>query len=158
MSRKHDKYAGVSFSGPNDNRPSLGKQFGCQLFKFENVTELLMQLDERIDIIDKVSEDFRHIEGIDLIDMWRNLFKDIQALWMQDKRAPFITLTKLQEIQLHVIADIVALFFLHNGSEEDNDFLKNVQGLFTDVNGHYNAMPIEERFAVLKTMLAEDQK
>ena len=156
MTRKKDKYAGAGFHRPTANHASVpvGEEFGCHLFKTENVSDLLSQLDDRIDIIEKVANEARRIEGINLIELWRNLYKDIWALWERDVNAPFITLTKYQEVQLNVIADIVALFFLYNGSEVDNEFLKNVQDLFADVNSHYGAMTTEERFAELKKMMA----
>ena len=67
---------------------------------------------------------------------------------------PMITLSKVQEIKLNVISDIVAQFFLYNGSEVDNDFLKNIDGLFKDINDKYKIMSTVERWEMLKKAIA----
>ena len=46
--------------------------FGCHLFKTELVAEILSQMDDRVDIMEVV-EEIRYIEGINIIEMWRNL-------------------------------------------------------------------------------------
>lgn len=139
---------------PADAKPVLGDGFGCHLFKFDNVAKLLSQIDERIYIMEKVSDDFKNIDGINLIELWRNLYNEIEAMWLQNMNTPIITLNKLQEIKLNVICDIVAQFFLYNGSEVDNDFLKNVGGLFNDVNQNYEIMSTEQRWELLKKAIA----
>ena len=67
---------------------------------------------------------------------------------------PMITLSKVQEIKLNVISDIVAQFFLYNGSEVDNDFLKNIDGLFKDINDKYKIMSTVERWEMIKKAIA----
>lgn len=139
---------------PADAKPVLCDGFGCHLFKFENVAELLSQIDDRIDIMEKVSDDFKRIDGINLIELWRNLYAEIKIMWLENMNVPMITLSKVQEIKLNVVSDIVAQFFLYNGSEVDNDFLKNVDSLFKDVNSHYKTMSTEERWEMLKKAIA----
>ena len=143
-----------NYETANGTKPVLGDGFGCHLFKFDNVAKLLSQIDERIYIMEKVSDDFKNIDGINLIELWRNLYNEIEAMWLQNMNTPIITLNKLQEIKLNVICDIVAQFFLYNGSEVDNDFLKNVGGLFNDVNQHYEIMSTEQRWELLKKAIA----
>ncbi|WP_041258241.1 hypothetical protein [Fibrella aestuarina] len=142
-----------SQSTPKGDDPVSPNNFGCQLFKFKNVSDLLSQIDDRIDLMEKVSDDFTRIEGIDLIKTWRDLYEEIRVLWQRDANIPFVTLNKIQEIKLHVIADIVALFFLHNGDDSDKDFLTNVGKLFSETNSHYGPMTLEERFKTLKAIL-----
>lgn len=136
----------------NGTKQVQGDGFGCHLFKFQNVSELLFQIDSRIDIMEKVSDSFKNIEGISLIELWRNLYAEIKTMWLENMNVPMITLSKVQEIKLNVVADMVAQFFLQNGSEVDNEFLKNVDGLFKEVNSHYKTMTIEERWAMLKKL------
>ena len=131
-------------------KPMLGDGDGCRLFKFDNVAELLLQIDDRIDIMEKVSDDFKRIEGINLIELWRSLYAEIKKMWLENMNVPVITLSKVQEIKLNVVSDIVAQFFLYNGSEVDNDFLKNVDGLFKDINDKYKIMSTEQRWEMLK--------
>lgn len=138
----------------NGTKPVLGDGFGCHLFKFENVSELLLQIDDRIDIMEMVCDDFTRIEGINLIALWRNLYAEIKEMWLDDMNKPFITLSKAQEIKLNVVSDIVAQFFLYNGSEVDNDFLKNVGDLFKDINEKYKIMSTVERWEILKKAIA----
>ena len=139
---------------PISLKPMLGDGFGCHLFKFENVAELLLQIDDRIDIMEKCSDDFTRIEGINLIELWRNLYAEIKKMWLENMNIPMITLSKVQEIKLNVISDIVAQFFLYNGSEVDNDFLKNIDGLFKDINEKYKIMSTVERWEMLKKAIA----
>jgi hypothetical protein len=139
---------------PISLKPMLGDGFGCHLFKFENVAELLLQIDDRIDIMEKCSDDFTRIEGINLIELWRNLYAEIKKMWLENMNIPMITLSKVQEIKLNVISDIVAQFFLYNGSEVDNDFLKNIDGLFKDINDKYKIMSTVERWEMLKKAIA----
>jgi len=139
---------------PISLKPMLGDGFGCHLFKFENVAELLLQIDDRIDIMEKCSGDFTRIEGINLIELWRNLYAEIKKMWLENMNVPMITLSKVQEIKLNVVSDIVAQFFLYNGSEVDNDFLKNVDGLFKDINDKYKIMSTVERWEMLKKAIA----
>ena len=139
---------------PISLKPILGDGFGCHLFKFENVAELLLQIDDRIDIMEKCSDDFTRIEGINLIELWRNLYAEIKKMWLENMNIPMITLSKVQEIKLNVISDIVAQFFLYNGSEVDNDFLKNIDGLFKDINDKYKIMSTVERWEMLKKAIA----
>ena len=54
---------------PISLKPMLGDGFGCHLFKFENVAELLLQIDDRIDIMEKCSDDLTRIKGINLIEI-----------------------------------------------------------------------------------------
>ena len=75
-------------------------------------------------------------------------------MWLENINVPVITLSKAQEIKLNVVSDIVAQFFLHNGSEVDNDFLKNVDGLFKDINDKYKIMSTVERWEMLKKAIA----
>ena len=131
-------------------KPILGDDFGCHLFKFENVSILLSQIDERIDIMEMVLDDLKRIDGINIIELWRNLYTEIENMWLEDMNIPMITLNKAQEIKLNVICDLVAQFFLYNGSEVDNDFLKNVGGLFKDINEKYKITTIHERWEILK--------
>ena len=139
---------------PISLKPMLGDGFGCHLFKFENVAELLLQIDDRIDIMEKCSDDFTRIEGINLIELWRNLYAEIKKMWLENMNIRMITLSKVQEIKLNVISDIVAQFFLYNGSEVDNDFLKNIDGLFKDINDKYKIMSTVERWEMLKKAIA----
>ena len=139
---------------PISLKPMLGDGFGCHLFKFETVAELLLQIDDRIDIMEKCSDDFTRIEGINLIELWRNLYAEIKKMWLENMNIPMITLSKVQEIKLNVISDIVAQFFLYNGSEVDNDFLKNIDGLFKDINDKYKIMSTVERWEMLKKAIA----
>ena len=139
---------------PISLKPMLGDGFGCHLFKFENVAELLLQIDDRIDIMEKCSDDFTRIEGINLIELWRNLYAEIKKMWLENMNIPMITLSKVQEIKLNVISDIVAQFFLYNGSEVDNDFQKNIDGLFKDINDKYKIMSTVERWEMLKKAIA----
>jgi len=139
---------------PHFGNTMLGDGFGCHLFKFENVAELLLQIDDRIDIMEKCSDDFTRIEGINLIELWRNLYAEIKKMWLENMNIPMITLSKVQEIKLNVISDIVAQFFLYNGSEVDNDFLKNIDGLFKDINDKYKIMSTVERWEMLKKAIA----
>lgn len=139
---------------PISLKPMLGDGFGCHLFKFENVAELLLQIDDRIDIMEKCSDDFTRIEGINLIELWINLYAEIKKMWLENMNIPMITLSKVQEIKLNVISDIVAQFFLYNGSEVDNDFLKNIDGLFKDINDKYKIMSTVERWEMLKKAIA----
>ena len=139
---------------PISLKPMLGDGFGCHLFKFENVAELLLQIDDRIDIMEKCSDDFTRIEGINLIELWRNLYAEIKKMWLENMNIPMITLSKVQEIKLNVISDIVAQFILYNGSEVDNDFLKNIDGLFKDINDKYKIMSTVERWEMLKKAIA----
>jgi len=139
---------------PISLKPMLGDGFGCHLFKFENVAELLLQIDDRIDIMEKCSDDFTRIEGINLIELWRNLYAEIKKMWLENMNVPMITLSKVQEIKLNVVSDIVAQFFLYNGSEVDNDFLKNVDALFKDINDKYKIMSTVERWEMLKKAIA----
>lgn len=138
----------------NGTKSVLGDCFGCHLFKFENVSEFLSQIDDRIDIMEKVSDDFKRIDGINLIELWRNLYTEIKEMWLENMSVPMITLSKVQEIKLNAVADIVAQFFLYNGGEEDNDFLKNVDSLFKNVNSNYKIMSTEERWDMLKKAIA----
>ena len=139
---------------PISLKPMLGDGFGCHLFKFENVAELLLQIDDRIDIMEKCSDDFTRIEGINLIELWRNLYAEIKKMWLENMNIPMITLSKVQEIKLNVISDIVAQFFLYNGSEVDNDFLKNTDGLFKEINDKYKTMSTVARWAIPKKAIA----
>jgi hypothetical protein len=75
-------------------------------------------------------------------------------MWLENMNVPMITLSKVQEIKLNVVSDIVAQFFLYNGSEVDNDFLKNVDGLFKDINDKYKIMSTVERWEMLKKAIA----
>jgi len=104
--------------------------------------------------MEKVSDDFKRIEGINLIELWRNLYAEIKKIWLENMNVPMITLSKVQEIKLNVVSDIVAQFFLYNGSEVDNDFLKNVDGLFKDINDKYKIMSTVERWEMLKKAIA----
>jgi hypothetical protein len=122
------------------------------IFKSESNSVLLSQIDERIDLINKVSEESRNIENVDLIQLWKTLYKEIKELWMENDKIPFIKLTELQGVKLNFLADIVAMFFLHNGSEVDNDFLKNVSELFKEVN-KTNKITLEERWIILKKLM-----
>lgn len=139
---------------PTCSKPMLGDDFGCHLFKFAHVAELLLQIDDRIDIMEKCSDVFTRIEGINLIELWRNLYAEIEKMWLENMNVPMITLSKVQEIKLNVVSDIVAQFFLYNGSEADNDFLKNVDGLFKDINEKYKIMSTVERWEMLKKAIA----
>ena len=104
--------------------------------------------------MEKCSDDFTRIEGINLIELWRNLYAEIKKMWLENMNIPMITLSKVQEIKLNVISDIVAQFFLYNGSEVDNDFLKNIDGLFKDINDKYKIMSTVERWEMLKKAIA----
>ena len=124
------------------------------LFKGEHVAELLLQIDDRIDIMEKCSDVFKRIEGINLIELWRNLYAQIQTMWLENMDIPFVKLNKVQELKLTVVSDIVAQFFLYNGSESDNDFLKNIDGLFKDINEKHKIISTEQRFKRLKEAIA----
>lgn len=138
----------------NGTKPASGNGFGCHLFKSERVIDLIQQIDVRIDIMEEVSDSFKNIEGINLIELWKNLSSEIKKMWMEDKNSLVITLSKVQEIKLNAVADIVAQFFLYNGSKDDNDFLKNVGDLFVDINAKYGIMSTEERWDMLKKAIA----
>lgn len=125
------------------------------LFKFENVAQMLLDIDDRIDIIEKVAPETKNIEGIDLVKLWRDLYKEIQGMWLSDSAIPFITLTKLQQVKFCFLADMTALFFLNNGDERDYPFLKTVSHFFEEVNILSGHTEIEERFLLLKKMLKE---
>lgn len=132
-----------------------GGDFGCYFIKGEKAVDLLLQLDFRIDIMERVSNDFKSIDGINLIELWRNLYAEIEKMWLEDKNMPMITLNKLQEMKLNVICDIVAQFFLYNDSKADDEFLKNVGDLFKDINAKYKTMSTIDRWIILKKAIAQ---
>lgn len=127
--------------------------FGCHLFKTEVVSEILSQIDERIDILEKIG-DVTYIEGINIIEMWRNLYSEIETLWLKDNSQPIITLNKVQELKLRFLSDFVAQFFLYNGNETDNDFLKNVSDFFKSINEKYEGVTTIEVWKELKSHLS----
>lgn len=127
--------------------------FGCHLFKTEVVSEILSQIDERIDILEK-NGDVTYIEGINIIEMWRNLYSEIETLWLKDNSQPIITLNKVQELKLRFLSDFVAQFFLYNGNETDNDFLKNVSDFFKSINEKYEGVTTIDVWKELKSHLS----
>ncbi len=127
--------------------------FGFQLFKFDHVAELLAQIEERMELMEKATGYMTGLGGVNILKMWQDLNNDIKEMWVKDEKIPFITINKLQELKLLVISDLVANFFLHNGSEVDNDFLKNVSDFFKDVNKKYEGVTLVDRFAELKELV-----
>jgi len=131
-------------SNTNENN-LLNNDVSSFLFKFEGVSKLLSQIDDRIDIMEMCSDVFTRVEGINLISLWRDLYSEIREIWLSDMNKPFITLNKLQENKLIVVADIVKKFFLHNGNEVyDNEFLENVEEFFKQVNPNNKTMSESE--------------
>lgn len=133
-------------SNTNENN-LLSNDVSSFLFKFDGVSKLLSQIDDRIDIMEMCSDVFTRVEGINLISLWRDLYSEISEIWLSDMNKPFITLNKLQENKLIVVADIVKKFFLHNGNEvHDNEFLENVEEFFKQVNPNNKTMSESERW------------
>lgn len=116
--------------------------------KSEQIVELFSQTDERINIINLVTKDFQNIEGVNVISLWKELYQSIQELWGEN--SPIISLNENQYNQLAFILDIVAIFFLYNGSEEDDKFLSNVGLFFKDMNIETNSTDLKERFERIK--------
>lgn len=127
--------------------------FGFQLFKFDHVAELLAQIEERMELMEMATGFMTGIGGVNVLKMWQDLNEEIKMMWMKDDKIPYITINKLQELKLLVISDLVAQFFLHNGSEVDNDFLKNVSDFFKEVNEKYKGISFLDRFAELKELV-----
>lgn len=127
--------------------------FGFHLFKFDHVAELFEQIEERMEIMEMATKFMTGIGGVNILKMWQDLNNDIKEMWVKDEKNPYITINKLQELKLLVISDLVAQFFLYNGSEVDNDFLKNVSDFFKEVNQKYEGVTFLDRFAMLKEIV-----
>ena len=128
----------------------LGDDFGCHLFKSNTSADLLLQIDDRIDLMELCGDEVTMIDGINIIELWRTLYTEIQTMWIGNMNTTIITLNKLQEIKLSVISDLVARFFLYNGSDVDNEFLKNIDNLFKVINENNKIMSTEQRWDMLK--------
>ncbi|MFN8322812.1 MAG: hypothetical protein U0T74_09160 [Chitinophagales bacterium] len=96
--------------------------------------ELLVGTDTRIDIIHEVEvfNNLNNLEGIDFFKEWKILFESITKLWQQDLEngLPFFKMESTLLDKLAFYLDFVAQFFLYNGSEVDNDYLKCVDDFF----------------------------
>lgn len=103
-------------------------------FRSEINQELLVGTTQRIEILEQIEElnSFQNIEGINFFKEWKNILDTITRLWQKDleKGLPFFKLETIILDKLAFYFDIVAQFFLYNGSEIDNDYLKNVDDFF----------------------------
>ena len=59
-------------------------KFGCHLFKLDNVAKLLLEIDDRIDLMEQCEDGFKNVDGINLYELWRNLYAEIKEMWMAD--------------------------------------------------------------------------
>jgi hypothetical protein len=116
--------------------------------KSGQVLQLLFQTNERIDLINLVTKDFQNIEGVNVINIWKELYEAIQEIWKE--KSPLIVLNETKQNQLAFILDIVAMFFLYNGSEKDDKFLSNVGKFFEDMNIEASSVELTKRFEKIK--------
>lgn len=94
---------------------------------------LLLGSEERVELIgmvDDLKDKLTRLEGINFFEEWKKLFDTIIAEWKKDINKPFFKLDTHLLDKLAFFLDFIAQFFLYNGSEEDNDYLKDVDTFF----------------------------
>jgi len=115
------------------SNPSLEED--VLIFRNEINQELLIGTDQRIAIIREIPDldVLANLEGINFYVEWENLLSEMTRLWQDDSDNGFPLYFKAPRIVIDRLAfysDFVAYFFLYNGSEVDNDYLKNVDDFF----------------------------
>jgi hypothetical protein len=103
-------------------------------FRSEINRDLIADTDFRIDIIEEVGvAGLNSIEGIDFFQEWKNLKDHITNLWQADQLPGFtIDMSAIDALAFYF--DFVAQFFLCNGNEEDNQYLKLIDEFFKQYN------------------------
>lgn len=106
-------------------------------FRSEINQSLLLDTNERIEIQKKIPDfPLKKIEEIEYFLEWGNIFEEVMRLWQTDidKELPFFKIALKTLDKLACFFDLTAQFFLYNGSEEDNEYLKNVDEFFKQHN------------------------
>lgn len=103
-------------------------------FRSEINQNLIVDTDYRIDIMRKVDDlkNLNNLEGINFFNEWKKLKDKITQLWQKDldQGIPFFKMESKLIDQLAFYLDFVAQFFLYNGNEEDDDYLRDVDEFF----------------------------
>ena len=119
-------------------------------FRSDINQELLVETELRIDIMKKIEEinALQNLQGVNFFQEWGNLFKNVTNLWQQDlqKGLPFFKMDITILDKLAFYFDFVAQYFLYNGSEIDNDFLKSVDEFFQQHKIHRGEQESKELF------------
>ena len=119
-------------------------------FRSDLNQELLVETELRIDIMKKIEEinALQNLQGVNFFQEWGNLFKNVTNLWQQDlqKGLPFFKMDITILDKLAFYFDFVAQYFLYNGSEIDNDFLKSVDEFFQQHKIHRGEQESKELF------------
>jgi hypothetical protein len=120
-------------------------------FRNEINQELLIGTEERIDVLKKIPDlqSLRRLEGVDFFAEWNNLFDTLSTLWKNDIESgtPFFKMGTSLLDKLAFYLDFIAVFFLYNGSKEDNDYLINVDEFFKQHNLQRGGKETKELFA-----------
>jgi hypothetical protein len=94
---------------------------------------LLLESERRVEImntIEDLKDKLSRLEGFNFFKEWEKLLDTITNAWQEDANMPFFKLEEQLLDKLAFFLDFIANFFLYNGSEEDNEFLKDVDEFF----------------------------
>jgi len=103
-------------------------------FKSELNQYLLLESDMRVQFftqIEDLKDMLSRVNGINFFQEWQELFGKISKEWQtSDINTPFFELEGVYMDRLAFYIDFIAMFFLYNGSEDDNEYLNNVDEFF----------------------------
>ena len=115
-------------------------------FRSDINRDLLCGTDDRMDILKKI-EDLKvlhNVEEVDILDEWDKLYDAIFKLW-KAKPAKEVLMFQMPIDLFNKLAfffDFIAQFFLHNGSDKDDPYLKLVDQFFKEYK-HDKGSPSE---------------
>ena len=123
----------------------------CILFKTPDTVDLIFGVYERLDIMyDAMGDQLKSVEGINLKNVWVNMFKELNEQFKDTQDSPIINMTEEQIGKLLFFGDMVGRFFSLHGDETDNEFLKNLTVLFEQATQGKEKPTMEECWKYIK--------
>ncbi len=124
----------------------MNKKIGCSILLNENMETLFVEIHKRLCLMKYCKIPVPINNGLSLFSIWENLSIELSKIPICSENQ-FIELTYIQRIKLTVIIDMVAMFFLVNGSEdEDKFFLDSVNDLVQNTDINIKNFTVEERW------------
>lgn len=94
---------------------------------------LLLESQRRVELMSKIedlNDKLSRLEGLNFFEEWEKLYETIMKVWQEAPKVPFFKLEEQLLDKFAFFLDFIAKFFVYSGSEEDNEYLKDVDVFF----------------------------